>query len=401
MAQTYLSCFSGIGGLEASQLRPELLCESDPDAAAVLAAEFPGVEIWHDVRTLRPPRVDVVAGGWPCQDLSIAGAKAGLSGLRSRLLLDMLRVARDARATTVVAENVPNLLRLNGGEEFAASLSAFHSFGFEFVSWRTVNARNFGLPQNRTRLILVASKEEGVCHSLFRALPPLTDFETDPAKRPLAAGFYWTAGTHSINYSRGYVPTIKVGSSLNIASPPAVHVGDIVRALSPNEALRLQGFQVHDGLFKSRSAMFRAAGNAVPKPIGSWILDEVLGARPTQVATPGHELLFHLQDGLFDQDVDEATQDRVGTNAQPRRHVAPQRFGPAGISAGGRTSAVELRQRPRSATNLIDFIDVTDESRLSARAARGLLDRLGRSGQACPPDLADALAGLVHSIRVP
>ena len=131
----YLSCFSGIGGLEATD-SPVLLCEMDDDARRVLSEVHPSAELWPDVETLVPPRVDVVAGGWPCQDLSVAGLRAGLEGLKSRLLLEMLRVAKEAGAHTVVAENVPNLLRMRSGLEFRASLTAFHRFGFGCVAWR-------------------------------------------------------------------------------------------------------------------------------------------------------------------------------------------------------------------------------------------------------------------------
>ena len=225
----YVSCFSGIGGLEAST-HPLVLCESDPDAVAVLEKIYSGVDVRPDVRTFEPPRVDVVAGGWPCQDLSIAGQQRGLSGLRSGLLLDMLRVAVRGGAHTVVAENVTNLLRMRKGFEFIASLEAFRDAGYPHIGWRTLNAREFGLPQNRARLLIIASKSADIVWTLFRELPPLP---TPVRRGDSAAGFYWTAGIHSINYSRGYVPTIKVGSSVGIASPPAVHYGEVVRGNQP------------------------------------------------------------------------------------------------------------------------------------------------------------------------
>ena len=85
MTLTVGSLFSGIGGLEATS-SPELMCELDPEAAAVLRHQYPEVPVYSDVRSLDPVAVDVVAGGWPCQDLSIAGKQAGLEGARSGLL---------------------------------------------------------------------------------------------------------------------------------------------------------------------------------------------------------------------------------------------------------------------------------------------------------------------------
>ncbi len=366
----YLSCFSGIGGLEGSSA-PELFCEADDDCQAVLAKLYPGVPLYPDVQTLDPPKVDVVAGGWPCQDISIAGNQAGLAGLRSSLLLDMLRVAKSACARTVVAENVPNLLRLRHGREFAASLAAFEAAGYEYVGWRIVNAREFGLPQHRSRLLVVASVDLAPTTSLFRDLPQLTHNASDETKRDAAAGFYWTAGTHSINYSRGYVPTIKIGSTLGIASPPAVHYGNVVRVISPDEALRLQGFAIDPGLFASAAAAYKASGNAVPRPIGRWLLDgleeerslDSLAWQPTQA-------------GLWDDP------------ALPAKHPA------AGLSLHGEIGAVRVRGRSFKATNLIDFLDLDSDRRLSPRASRGLLDRLTRSSQPCPASLREALNNL-------
>lgn len=365
----YLSCFSGIGGLEASR-PPLLFCEADESAVSVLRALHPDVEVAPDVQTLKPPKVDVVAGGWPCQDLSIAGLQAGLGGLRSSLLLDMLRVARDAQAHTIVAENVTNLLRMRRGREFAASLAAMSEHGYRNIAWRVLNTREFGLPQNRSRLLMVASRDGAISRTLFRPLPPLNKQVTSPTARDKAAGFYWTAGTHSINYSRGFVPTIKIGSSLGIASPPAVHYGEVVRTLSPTESLRLQGFEIEADVFASASGAYKAAGNAVARPIGRWVMDGLSEANEDFSVdwTP-------TQDDLF--------ADEIGLARYPL----------AGISVDGVVTAVNVEGHA-SATNLIDFLDVRSEDRLSPRASKGLLERLARSGQVCPPNLRNLLEDL-------
>lgn len=358
----YLSCFSGIGGLEAS-VSPEVFCEIDAEVSSILKSQHPGVEVWPDVQTFEPPQVEVVAGGWPCQDISIAGNQAGLSGLRSGLLLDMLRVAQSAGAHTVVAENVANLLKMRNGSEFDASLRAMHTAGFPFVSWRLLNAREFGLPQHRSRLLIIASQDRALAQSLFRTIPKVDERNFDPEMKGKAAGFYWTAGTHSINYSRGYVPTIKVGSGLGIASPPAVHYDDVVRLLSPREALLLQGFDIPVSAFSSPTAAYRASGNAVARPIGRWVLDGVLsGLRLDEVD------FASSQDSLFS--------DTFG----------PGRFPDVGISIGGRVLPVVVGAAPL-VLNLVDFLDTTSEERLSPRASQGLLDRLERSGQDCPARL--------------
>jgi len=365
----YISCFSGIGGLESSKL-PELFCEFDPECRSVLSHLYPGVPIWPDIRTLRPPKVDIVAGGWPCQDVSIAGRQAGLRGLRSSLLIDMLRVATEACARSVVAENVSNLLRMRNGSEFAATLEAFQDNGFGYVGWRLINARDFGLPQHRTRLIIVASKDQAVVKSLFRPVPPLADAVTDTRKRQAAAGFYWTAGIHSINYSRGYVPTIKIGSALGIPSPPAVHYGSVVRTITPSEALALQGFDIELSIFSKPSNAYKASGNAVARPIGEWVFSG-------------------LQTDVSDWDIE-------WTAVQPTLWddpYLPTKFPSAGIYDHGDLHPITVPSATR-AINLIDYLDSNEGSRLSPKASRGLLDRLSRSGQPCPPELRSALEAL-------
>lgn len=365
----YISCFSGIGGLEASG-PPELFCEFDSECQAVLSQLYPGVPIWPDVQTLRPPQADVVAGGWPCQDISIAGKQVGLSGLRSSLLIDMLRVANEAGAHSIVAENVPNLLRMRSGREFTATLAAFQAEGFGYVGWRMLNARDFGLPQHRTRLLIIASKERSLVKSLFRQIPPLAHDITDARKRNAAAGFYWTGGIHSINYSRGYVPTIKIGSALGIPSPPAVHYGDVVRIITPSESLSLQGFSLSHNVFAKPSSAYKASGNAVARPIGLWVFDG-------------------LEIHVADSDIDwVATQPTLWDDP-----LLPVKFPTAGIYDHGELHPIAVNSNPK-ATNLIDFLDIDEISRLSPRASLGLLGRLNRSGQSCPPELLAVLSSL-------
>lgn len=365
-----MSCFSGIGGLEADA-PPELYCEIDPDMQQVLRGTHPDVPIWSDITTLKPPQADVLAGGWPCQDLSIAGKQAGLAGLRSGLLVDMLRVAKKARVHTVVAENVANLLRMNGGKEFEYSLGEIHASGFPYIAWRMLNARSFGLPQHRMRLLIVASKSLEIATSLFRPLPVLSEQSTRSGVEKLAAGFYWTGGTHSINYSEGYVPTIKIGSSLGIASPPAVMFDGVVRQLSPDEALALQGFSLNLSLFASNTAIYRAAGNAVARPIGKWVMD---GVQDPSLANPSFEWL-PAQESLMPE-------------------LESHEWLKGGLSNRGKVRFAGFAEA-RSAINLIDFLDTTNRNLLSPRASSGLMNRAERSGQHVPTALRMLLKEIV------
>lgn len=351
----YISLFSGAGGLEFPESKPEVFCELDSSCHDVLRRRFKDVDIHSDVRTLVPPRADVVVGGWPCQDISVAGKQRGLSGKNSGLFYHMPRIAKASKARIIVAENVPNLIRMGGGSMFRQVLSEFRKSGFPVVAWRVLNARQFGLPQQRKRVLMVATKDIDHVWALFRD----TSFIRRPRKGKAveAAGFYTTAGSRSICYSRGYVPTLKVGSSLSIPGPPGLFYYGVVRKASMNECIRLQGFSPKAFLGVNSKDVFRMMGNAVPLPIGHFV-------------TSGLSIKA----------------DRPEMSPEKEGHI-----GDAGVAIGGEIFSIKIDLPARLAENLGDFIDAESEERLSQRAASGLLRRLRRSGITCPAPLVVAL----------
>ena len=359
-----LSCFSGIGGLEGT-VAPIAVCEIDPLARGILKTRFPEAEQFEDITTILPPPADILLGGWPCQDISIAGDQAGLQGERSRLFYDLLRVGKTSKAHTIVAENVPNLLKMRQGKEFYEVLEEFAAHGYAYISWRTLNARQFSLPQERRRVFIVASRHREVAHSIHRDVElnlHSGSLGTDPA-----FGFYWTAGIQGLSYHRGVCPTIKVGSSLDIASPPAVHVGGMVRKLKPSECLRLQGFAAEGFEGLSDSNIYRMAGNAVARPVGNFVVD---GA--SQVLSNSS---VSTQSGFF------------GSSGVPTGGWSGE-----GRWEGGEVTAVH-RLRPMAlVANLSAFLENSfDGYELSARAAAGLISRMDSSGKQWPTGLRDAL----------
>ena len=143
--------FAGIGGIErglaASGHDTRLLCEIEPTARAVLDHRFPDVAKHDDVTTLREFSDDVrlIAGGFPCQDLSQAGRTAGIDGMRSGLVRDALRLAADHRVPWLVLENVPFMLQLNRGRALEVIVDALEGLGYKWA-YRVVDARAFGVP---------------------------------------------------------------------------------------------------------------------------------------------------------------------------------------------------------------------------------------------------------------
>jgi len=130
-----LDLFSGIGGLSLglhwAGMRTQAFCEADPFARRVLARHWPGVPIYDDVRTLSAVRLradgvqppHLLCGGFPCQDISLAGRAVGIEGPRSGLWTHMARLVRECRPHWVVVENVPGL-RSRGADRVLSDLEA-------------------------------------------------------------------------------------------------------------------------------------------------------------------------------------------------------------------------------------------------------------------------------------
>lgn len=136
-------------------------CELDKWKRSVLEAHWPGVPIYDDITTLENPEpVDLMVGGFPCQDLSIAGKRKGFSGERSVLAFEFLRIAEALQPRWLVLENVPGLLSSNKGLDFERLLREVVASGYGGIAWRCLDARYFGVPQRRRRIFLVARRTE-------------------------------------------------------------------------------------------------------------------------------------------------------------------------------------------------------------------------------------------------
>lgn len=370
-----ISLFSGVGGLELEQ-PADTFCEIDPECRVVLADRFPDSRLHDDVMTLKPHRADVVFGGWPCQDLSVAGLRRGLAGEKSGLFFRMVDIAVEARAHTIVAENVPNLLRLEDGENFRLVVQALQAAGFDYVAWRTLNARQFSLPHQRRRVFIVASQKKVTASRLFRDLPITAGVDIE---QPEAAAFYWTAGLQGLNYSLGFSPTLKVGSSLSIPSPPAVFFDGCVRTVTAEEAIHLQGFSHQDFVNATNKAIHRMMGNAVARPVGRFAAESVL--KPPAGSS---EPRLHAQPRQFELFSD-----------QDRDFFRVTRWPTAGMVVGDEVLTFTEPEGTTLDVSLERVIDRSNRQSLSVRAATGLLTRLHRSGKSCPPELFDALQSIV------
>lgn len=165
----FVSLFAGVGGFDLGLERAGITCvgqvEIDKHARSVLQKHWPNVPKHDDVQTAKEwadeigltGTVELVCGGFPCQDLSVAGKRAGLAGARSGLFYDALAFAAHVKAKTIILENVPGLLTSNQGRDFGTVLTALAESGYSNIEWRVLNSQFFGVPQRRRRIFIVAS----------------------------------------------------------------------------------------------------------------------------------------------------------------------------------------------------------------------------------------------------
>lgn len=197
-----MSLFSGVGGFDLAFERAGMTCigqaENDPACLRVLGHHWPAVRRWDDVRDVgnteqqsaQPKRkrgadraglgraadyvegqphdaqarvasaartgdVDLICGGFPCQDVSVAGQRAGLDGARSGLWFEFQRILSELRPRWAVVENVPGLLSSNGGRDFAVILDGLGKCGFGGIAWAVLDSQHFGVAQRRRRVFIV------------------------------------------------------------------------------------------------------------------------------------------------------------------------------------------------------------------------------------------------------
>ena len=163
---THLGLFEGIGmfSYAAKKCGWETLawCEWNKFGQKVLRNHFPDAEEFGDITqsdfTKYANRIDVLTGGFPCTDASIANqsdSEKGIRGQRTGLIWEMLRAIREIKPRYVVAENVANILKTNNGEDFYVILSELAGMGYN-AEWRVCYASEEGSPHRRARLYLVA-----------------------------------------------------------------------------------------------------------------------------------------------------------------------------------------------------------------------------------------------------
>lgn len=373
-----VSLFSGIGGFELAfqqvGIKTTLMCEIDPIAQHILKKNLPDIKLVEDVCNLKklPKGTDVLCAGFPCQDLSSIGVKQGLDGERSSLVLEVLRLLRQDKVEWVIFENVPYMLHLKKGEAIRTIVEALEELGYKWA-YRTIDSMSF-VPQHRSRVYVVASLHSDPRDVILsgNSLKKQGVITTETFSE--ACGFYWTEGKYALGLYQNAIPTLKVGSSIGIASPPAIAFPDgIVASPDIRDAERLQGFPVDwtepaEELTKP-AGRWKLVGNAVTVDTVEWIANKIISPEK------------------YDPEKDKA----LGKQAK---------WPKAAWGMEGKRYAANVSEYPteREETSLIEFLDYECKP-LSLKAAKGFENRLNMGKVRCPQFFKDAIHDYVERME--
>lgn len=237
-----LDTFSGIGvaslAMEAAGIEVVAHAEIEPFPCAVLEHHWPGVPNLGDVTKIDGAKlrgeIDVLTGGWPCQDNSVAGKRAGHAGKRSGLFVHIVRLAKETQVPYMVLENVPGLLSVNDGKDMETVLDWLNEAGY-LVDVDILDAQHMGVPQRRRRLFFACARPEAL---LSKRTPISESIAAELVARSLLV--VWDALLQALSPEQrplGYeVRTEGMRSSLSKRTQ------QLENLLGPSPLLRLHGF---------------------------------------------------------------------------------------------------------------------------------------------------------------
>lgn len=327
------SLFSGVGGFDLGFERAGMICtwqaEKDKYANQVLQKHWPNTKRYEDVKHVgkQSKPVDLICGGFPCQDLSVAGRRAGLAGERSGLWFEFERIIAELRPQWVIIENVPGLLSSNKGGDMAVLLGGLAQLGYGWA-YRVLDSQYFGVAQRRRRVFIVGHLGDATAAAKVLFEPESRDWNSAPRRKkrqentriagtlassgggldrpagnaneldfciPALTG--WDVQTKRIHSPDNVAPivipsvarAITTGEGLRqkvdqdnfipaaiiedgvILAKPESHPRIGVRRLTPVECERLQGFP--DGWTEDHSdtQRYKQMGNAVTVNVAEWI----------------------------------------------------------------------------------------------------------------------------------
>lgn len=345
---TFGSLFAGIGGfdrgMEQSGWECKFQVEWDKHCRNILDRHWSDVEKWSDIRNVNGrflPPVDCIVFGSPCQDLSHAGQRQGLSGERSGLFHEAIRIIKEMRDATggtfpryTIWENVAGALSSNNGLDFATVINEMVEAGAVLQEYALLDAQFFNVPQRRRRIFLASVFSSAAAERCPDPLLPVTESVQRDSKKGrtekevVANETSESIGTGSEWWNGGQIADALTRTSDDQRMPDkhrfqaVVETKDVVgalcsrdfkgvgnqyvdenklvtesamavRRLTPIECERLQGFPDNhtlynaDGTVQADTHRFKQLGNAVAVPVAKWVGEQLMNVhRATYPATP-------------------------------------------------------------------------------------------------------------------
>ncbi|MGK7927338.1 MAG: DNA (cytosine-5-)-methyltransferase [Spirulina sp.] len=170
----FIDLFAGLGGIRlgleraGQQLNFQTQCvftsEIKEDAVRTYQENFPNSEVWGDIRTIPSeeiPDFDILLAGFPCQAFSSAGTRQGFADTRGTLFFEVERILRDKQPSEFILENVEGLVTNDGGKTLNTILRTLKDLGYQ-VTWKILNALDFGVPQDRKRVYIVGTRSHPI-----------------------------------------------------------------------------------------------------------------------------------------------------------------------------------------------------------------------------------------------
>jgi len=301
--KTVLSLFSGCGGLDLGILGGfnflgknygkhnfDIVWANDIDASAcktyqknlghdIVCGDIREL-IKEDVSSPIPETVDVVLGGFPCQDFSHAGKRLGFDSERGTLYQSMGQIIKKTRPALFMAENVKGLLTMDNGDAIKQITTDFEKLGY-FVNYKLFNTADFGVPQKRERVVVIGTRKDLLPKFEFptphlnkdnRVNLGVAIGDLENLEEGALSNHYWSKAKKNNGQGNSTVSKDDSGPTMR-----AEHHGNIEfhwnekRRLSAREAARIQSFPDDFIFYPSTSSAYKQIGNAVP-PVFGWHL---------------------------------------------------------------------------------------------------------------------------------
>lgn len=303
----YLSLFSGIEAVSvaAKSLNWQAVAFSEiaDFPCEVLKYHYPSIQNLGDVKNINGEKyngtVDIIIGGSPCQNFSIAGNRKGLYGEHSSLAWEFIRILSEVQPKWFLWENVPGTLSTNNGEDFKQLLTELSKLGYG-LAWRVLDAQYFGVPQRRRRIFLVGyfGDWRPPVAVLFERKSLSSNFAKSGKKEYCSARtvpdchkkangigdiqIYDIQQRSDVLRKCNIIPTLTSRMGTGGNNIPLINNNKIIRKLTPFECERLQGFpdnytdipykgKKHSPLYKR----YEAIGNSMAVPVIEWILKRI------------------------------------------------------------------------------------------------------------------------------